>query len=103
MSIQQLEALWPKRPALNWEKFLLQKRRLLKRAVTRKCRQVIAVLRSQYYLTDAFADSRRAIALNEDIALASLFILGVMSFSTISIFANTIYTFVLAASILSTL
>lgn len=103
MSIQQLEALWPKRPALNIEKLLAQKRRSYKRAAMRKRRQVAAFLRNQYYLTNAFADSRRAIALNEDIALASLFIIAVMSFSTISIFSNMLYTFVLAASILSTL
>lgn len=54
-------------------------------------------------IDDAITDSRRAIALNEDIFLASLFIIAVMSFSTVSIFANTLYTFMLTATFLSEL
>ncbi|GAC1386440.1 MAG: hypothetical protein NVS1B7_4940 [Candidatus Saccharimonadales bacterium] len=94
MITQQLEALRPARQAQNFESFLKLRQRMLRRSMRRTARLIAA----QYYLTDAYVDSRRAFSLNEDIALATVLVIGVLSFSTISILANALYMFVLTAN-----
>lgn len=103
MSIQQLEALWPNRPTLKVDELLLKKRRMLIRSLKRNKRRTLAMLRRQYYITNALAETNRAGRRNEDIVLASLIIIAVVSFSATSILANVVYLFVMAGSVLSTI
>jgi len=102
MSLRSFEALWPEQPALQLRKILERRQRRLTRSYRRAQRRVIDVISRQYYLTDALADSRQALHQNEDIALASLIILAVISFGSTSILSNIVYDFMLAASALST-
>lgn len=101
MSLQPLDALWTEQPLQTLRKKLLRQQLLLKRSVKRSTRRTVASLRRQYYLTDAFGDSRRAFAQNEDIALAALIIISFLSFSAVSTFANAVYILILAGSVIS--
>lgn len=101
MILEQLGTLNTGRPARDFKKILLKKQRSVKRSLLRTQRHAIATIRRQYYLTNAVADSYRAFRLNEDIALASLLVIGVISFSTISILGNALYTIMITAVTLS--
>lgn len=96
MSLQPLTTWWP--DANQTRNFQL---RYLKRRIKRYQRATVKYLRSQYYLSSALSDVQRAFRFNEDIALGGLLIVGGLSFAAISIFANALYYFVMAASILS--
>lgn len=76
--------------------------RVIKRRSKLGLRRLNKYLRGQYYLSSALADTKRAVGHNEDIALGGLFIMVTLSFATISVLANLILSFVVAASILST-
>jgi hypothetical protein len=101
MSIQELEALLPQRQGQGFTKTISQSQRRIKRTVKRSRNHLVAAIRRQYYLTNALSDAKKAYLLNEDISLASLIITGFLSFSVISVLANAIYTFALAASVIS--
>src|SRR5436305_253682 len=89
MSLQPLAAWWPEQP-ISYKKLWRSRKRSLRHAVKR-----------QYYLTNALADGRSAFSKNEDIALTSLLVIGFLSFASLSVFANTAYTFTMAASVIS--
>ena len=93
MSLQPLEALWPEQ-TLNYKNW--------RRSLKRRQRHIISAAKKQYYLTNALADARLAFSKNEDIALASVLLIGFLSFSGLAVFGNAVYTFVLAASAMST-
>lgn len=97
-TFERLVALRPQRGL----QYIPYTRRMV-RSLVRARRRTVAVIRRQYYITSAFTDARKAFALNEDIAIATLICSAVLTFSAISIAANTAYTFLLAASIISSL
>ncbi len=103
MILTQLDILQPKRTLQTLSKQLEANQKQLGKYLNKTRKNTLATVRSQYMIDDAVADARRAISLNEDIVLACLFVIAVLSFSTVSILANTLYTFMLSAAFLSEL
>lgn len=103
MILTQLDILQPKRSFQTLSKQLETSQKQFAKYLAKTRRNALATVRSQYMIDDAVIDTRRAVKLNEDIFLASLLIIAVLSFSTVSILANTLYTFMLTATFLSEL
>jgi hypothetical protein len=76
-------------------------RRNLKRSFRKNRRSVISTLKSQYYLTSALRDARRAVSLNEDITIGVLIVIAVLSFATICVLADALFIFMQVANVLS--
>jgi hypothetical protein len=96
--LEQLDNIRYKQPT---QKAMQQTMRKMLRSFSRIQRKAIATAKSQYYLTSAIRDSKRAFWLNEDIALASIIIIATLSFSAVSLLANTAYVFLLTAHTIS--
>jgi hypothetical protein len=103
MSIKSLDTLRLELPVQQLQRKALRQVRKHKRHLRRTQSNFLAKARQQYYLTDAFTDSRRALSQNEDIALACLIVLAVMSYSATSTLAAVFYQFMQAAHLLSTI
>lgn len=103
MTVSQLDILQPKRTWQNIAKAVTLSKRSVSRNLTTTKRSLLAKLRSQYMLTNAFTDTRRTFLLNEDIILASIIIIVILNFSATSVIANTLYVFMLSATVASEL
>lgn len=91
MSLSQLEALWLEQPVRKLFIYNPNWRRSLGKLLSRTRRNAVVTISSQYYLTSALRDSRRALRLNEDITLASLLIAVVLAFSVSNILTSALY------------
>lgn len=100
MILEQLEYLRPQRrpqPRLLLRKY----QKTVVRDYRKIQRHARLALRRQYYIWNAWSDARTAARHNEDIVIASLIIIGVLSFGLTSGIADAVLTFMLAASLIS--
>lgn len=103
MSLTQLESLefpWRKRTPLK-RAFRTAKNRIQRktRAMQRKARgKTLAAIRRQYFLTHAYADYKTARALNEDIFVASVMVMGVISYALATMVSNMFLAFLETAT-----
>lgn len=103
MTVSQLDILQPKRTLQNINKALALYKRSAYRSAVMTRNSLRTKLRSQYMLSNAFSDTRRAVSLNEDIILACMIIIVILNFSATSVLANTLYVFMLSATVASEL
>lgn len=79
-----------------------RQQKIVRRKTIRTYRKTVAVIRRQYYLTNALIDTKRAAKNNEDILIGSLLLATTISFSLASTLANLVYIFMQTAAALST-
>lgn len=99
MTVSQLDILRPRRTLQTIAKAMATYKRSAYRNIRTIKKSVITKLHNQYMLSNALTDTRRTFLLNEDIILASIIIIIILNFSATSLIANTLYVFMLSATV----
>lgn len=106
MILTQLEALeFPRLPSKQLKRKLTHTRKQIQRTVKARAKKLrantLTLVRSQYYLTTAYADMRVAAKLNEDIFLATLMAVLAVSYGMATLGFNLFILFLQTAFDLS--